>query len=259
MTSSELSFFRSANAYERFMGRYSRTLAPEFARAAAVASGQRVLDVGCGTGALSVVLADLVGADHVAAVDPSEPFVEQCRANVPGVDIRSAPAEALPFEDGTFDRTLAQLVFHFVADPAAAVAEMKRVTRPGGTVAACVWDMTGGMTMIRAYWDAAREADKDAPDERERFGGRPGQLVDLWRGAGLRDVTDSSLEVSSPYEDFDELWQSFRGGEGPIGTHAASLEGAKHDAVRDALQHRVGSPEGPFELTARAWCAIGTV
>jgi SAM-dependent methyltransferase len=259
MTSSEPSLFRSANAYERFMGRYSRTLAPEFTGAAGVASGQRVLDVGCGTGALTVVLADLVGADHVAAVDPSEPFVEQCRANVPGADIRSAPAEALPFEDGTFDCTLAQLVFHFVADPAAAVADMKRVTRPGGTVAGCVWDMTGGMTMIRAYWDAAREADKDAPDEKERFGGRPGQLVDLWRAAGLRDVTDSSLEVSSPYEDFDELWQSFRGGEGPVGTHAASLEGAKHDAVRDALHRRVGSPEGPFELTARAWCAIGTV
>jgi SAM-dependent methyltransferase len=256
MTSST-SFFQSADAYERYMGRYSRTLAPEFARAAGIASGQRVLDVGCGTGALTVVLADLVGADHVAAVDPSEPFVEQCRANVPGADVRVAPAEALPFEEGTFDRALAQLVFHFVSAPAAAVAEMKRVTRPGGSVAACVWDMTGGMTMIRAYWDAACEADPDAPDEKERFGGRPGQLVELWRAAGLRDVTDSTLEVSSHYEDFNELWQSFRPGEGPVGAHAASLEGAKHDAVRDALHRRVGSPEGPFELTARAWYAAG--
>jgi SAM-dependent methyltransferase len=257
MTSSP-SFFTSADAYERFMGRYSRALAPEFARAAGVASGERVLDVGCGTGALTVVLADLVGVDHLAAVDPSEPFVEQCRANVPGADVRLGPAEALPFEDGTFDRALAQLVFHFVSDPAAAAAEMKRVTLPGGKVAACVWDMTGGMMMIRAYWDAAREADPDAPDEIERFGGRRGQLVDLWRAAGLRDVTDSLLEVSSHYKDFDELWQSFRGGEGPVGVHAASLEGAKHDAVRGALHRRVGSPEGPFELTARAWYAVGT-
>jgi SAM-dependent methyltransferase len=129
----------------------------------------------------------MVGADHVAAVDPTEPFVEQCRLNVPGADVRLAPAEAIPFEDASFDRTLAQLVFHFVSDPIAAAGEMKRVTRPGGKVAACVWDMTGGMTMIRAYWEAAREADPDAPAETERFGGKSGQVADLWRAAGLRE------------------------------------------------------------------------
>jgi SAM-dependent methyltransferase len=252
-------FFSDADAYENFMGRYSRVLAPEFARAAGVEAGQRVLDVGCGPGALTAVLAGMVGADHVAAVDPTEPFVEQCRLNVPGADVRLAPAEALPFEDESFDRTLAQLVFHFVSDPIAAVGEMKRVTRPGGKVAACVWDMTGGMTMIRAYWDAAREADPGAPAETERFGGQPGQVADLWRAAGLRDVEDTSLRVSTRYQDFDELWQSFRRGEGPIGAHAASLEGEKHDAVRDALHRRIGSPDGPFELTASAWCAVGTV
>jgi len=258
MTSPGSSFFTNADAYERFMGRYSRSLAPEFARAAGVSAGQQVLDVGCGTGALTTVLAQIVGAEQVSAVDPAEPFVEQCRANVPGADVRVGPAEALPFEDQAFDRALAQLVFHFVSDPAAAVAEMKRVSHPGGQVAACVWDMTGGMTMIRAYWDAAREADPDAPDEIERFGGKPGQLVDLWREAGLEDLTDCALEVSSRYEDFDELWQSFRRGEGPVGAHAASLRGAKHDAVRDALHRRVGSPAGSFELTARAWCVVGT-
>src|SRR4051812_41713679 len=209
MTSPPSNFFSNADAYDCFMGRYSRVLAPEFARAAGVASGQRVLDVGCGPGALTSVLASIVGADHVAAADPTEPFVDQCRLSVPGADVRLAPAEALPFEAESFDRTLAQLVFHFVSDPIAAAGEMKRVTRAGGKVAACVWDMTGGMTMIRTYWEAAREVDPAAPAETERFGGKPGQVADLWRAAGLRDVEETSLRVSTRYQDFDELWQSF--------------------------------------------------
>jgi SAM-dependent methyltransferase len=252
--------FRKADAYERFMGRYSRPLAHEFARAAGVVAGERVVDVGCGTGALTSVLAELVGPDRVAAADPSEPFVDSCRANVPGADVRVGPAEALPFADGGFDRALAQLVFHFVDDPAAAAREMMRVTRHGGTVAACVWDFTGGMTMLRAYWDSAREVDPSAPDEIERFGGRPGQLATLWHEVGLRDVTDSLLAVSSRYDDFDELWQSFIGGAaGPVGAHLASLDDAARETLRGALRLRLGSPGGPFELTARAWCAVGVV
>jgi SAM-dependent methyltransferase len=257
---SDQALFRKADAYERFMGRYSRPLAHEFARATGVAAGERVLDVGCGTGALTSVLAERVGPDHVAAADPSEPFVDQCRVNVPGADVRVGPAEALPFADRGFDRALAQLVFHFVDDPAAAAGEMMRVTRHRGTVAACVWDFTGGMTMVRAYWDSAREVDPNAPDEIERFGGRPGQLAALWRAVGLRDVTDSSLAVSSRYDDFDELWQSFRGGAaGPVGAHLASLDETAREALRETLRRRLGSPGGPFELTARAWCAIGVV
>ena len=252
--------FQKADAYERFMGRYSRPLAHEFARATGVAAGERVVDVGCGTGALTSVLAALVGPDHVAAADPSEPFVAQCRANVPGADVRVGPAEALPFADRTFDRALAQLVFHFVDDPAAAAGEMMRVTRDGGTVAACVWDFTGGMTMLRAYWDSAREVDPNAPDEIQRFGGRPGQLAALWHEVGLRDITDSSLAVSSRYNDFDELWQSFlEGAAGPVGAHVASLDETSREALRGALRRRLGSRAGPFELTARAWYAVGVV
>jgi SAM-dependent methyltransferase len=252
--------FQSVDAYERFMGRYSWPLAREFVRAAGVAAGERVVDVGCGTGALTSVLAELVGAERVAAADPSEPFVEQCRARVPGADVRVGPAEALPFDDDTFDCALAQLVFHFVSNPAAGVAEMARVTRTGGRVAASVWDFTGGMTMLRAYWDSAREVDPNAPDEIERFGGRPGQLGALWRDAGLRDVVDGSLTVSSHYQDFEELWQSFLGrAAGPVGAHVALLDESRREAVRGALRRRLGSPAGAFTMSASAWYAVGVV
>jgi SAM-dependent methyltransferase len=256
---SDTQMFRKADAYENFMGRYSRPLGPEFAQASRVERGQRVIDVGCGTGALTSVLADIVGADHVAGVDPSEPFVEQCRENVRGADIRVGPAEALPFGDAEFDRALSQLVFHFVDDPGASVSEMARVTRPGGVVSACVWDMTGGMTMIGAYWAAVSEAGVPGRSEVERFGGKPGELAGLWRDVGLRDVDDSAITVSSAYRDFDELWATFRAGVGPVGIHAESLEGDALDAVLEALRRNVGSPDGAFELTATAWFAAGTV
>ena len=251
--------FLDADAYQRFMGRYSDPLSRELVRVAGVAPGERVLDVGCGTGALTGVLAEIVGAELAAGVDPSEPFVQRARERVPGADVRVAPAEALPFEDDTFDVALAQLVFHFVSDPATAVSEMARVTRPGGRVAACVWDFTGGMTMIRAYWDAAHAVDPDAPDEAERFGGAPGELAALWRDAGLRDVEDGSLTVSSGYAGFDELWESVLGAAGPVGVHAASLDAARRTAITAELHRRIGSPAGAFTLTASAWYAIGVV
>jgi SAM-dependent methyltransferase len=251
--------FANAVAYQRFMGRYSDKLSHEFVRAAGVSPGSKVIDVGCGAGALTVGLAGIVGAENVAGVDPSEPFVVEARTRVPGADLRVGPAESLPFEDATFDASLSQLVFHFVQDPAASVAEMRRVTRPGGRVAACVWDMTGGMTMLRSYWDAAREAGATGPDEVERFGGQPGQLAQLWRDAGLREVVDESLTVSAAYEDFDELWSSFLGAAGPVGAHAVSLDEQQAAAVSGALHRRIGSPDGPFTLTAKAWYTAGLV
>ena len=256
---SEPVLFANAAAYQTFMGRYSDRLAPEFARMAGVAAGQRVVDVGCGAGALTTVLAGIVGPEDVAGIDPSEPFVAEARRRVPGADLRVGPAEALPFEDAEFDTAVSQLVFHFVNDPAKAVAEMRRVTRPGGRIAACVWDMTGGMTMISSYWAAAREAGMTGPDETERFGGHPGQLAGLWRDAGLRDVVDETLTVCADYRDFDELWQSFLGAAGPVGAHAASLDAENAAAVSDALRRRLGAPEGTFSLTARAWYAAGMV
>lgn len=251
--------FANADAYQNLMGRYSDPLALEFAAAAGVAAGQRVLDVGCGPGALTTVLAGIAGAENVAGVDPSEPFVEAARARVPGADLRVGPAESLPFEDDTFDRALAQLVFHFVADPAQSAAEMARVTRPGGRIAACVWDMTGGMTLLRNYWEAAREVDPAAPGEDKRFGGMPGQLAELFRDAGLGDAAGGPLTVTSRYADFDELWSSLTAGVGLVGLHAASLDEEQAKALADLLHQRLGSPEGAFDLQATAWCAVGTV
>ncbi len=246
------------DGYDRFMGRYSARLAVEFAKAAAVGPGQRVLDVGCGPGALTHVLAELVGPENVAGIDPTEAFVEQTRDLVSGADLRVAPAEAIPFAEDMFDRTLSQLVFHFVQDPAASLAEMMRVTQPGGMVAACVWD-GDGMTMIRSYWQAARELDPTASPESERFGSKPGQLAGLWRRAGLRDVRDGTLAVSATYDDFEEFWAAMLVAPGPIGVHRASLDAATSERLRAALRRQLGSPEGPFELTATAWYAVGTV
>lgn len=259
MPSGDRAFFQAADAYERFMGRYSRPLARELVRVAGIEPGERVLDIGCGTGAFAELLAETVGVRNVAAVDPSQPFVEGCRANVPGADVRVGTAESLPWEDDCFDCAVAQLVFHFVDDPPRALEEMARVTRPGGRVAACVWDMAGGMTMLAAYWDAAREVDPTIPGEAARFGTAKGQLAGLWRDGGLRDVEEGTITTASRYESFDELWHGFLAGTGPAGAHASSLDPGRQDAVRAAYRRRVGCPEGQFELEATAWYVVGTV
>src|SRR5213595_1999331 len=160
-----MTFDASAEKYDRLVGRYLPELATAFADAAAIRAEMTVLDVGCGPGGLTRELVRSVGADAVAAVDPSRPFVAACRERNPGVDVREAVAEELPFEDGAFDAALASLVVHFMRDAEAGVREMARVTRQGGVVAACVWDMTEGMTTLRTFWDSASVLDTDAPDE----------------------------------------------------------------------------------------------
>ncbi len=240
------------------MGRYSRTLAVPFADAAGIAAGQRAVDVGCGPGALTGVLVERLGAPAVAAVDPSERFVRSCAERFPGVDVRRAEAEALPLADGAHDAALAQLVLHFVSDPTQAVHEMARVVRPGGAVAACVWDFAEGMQMLRVYWDAALAVDPSAPDEaRTRRFGRPGEIPALFEAAGLRDVRECTLGVESTYRDVDELWSSLLLGIGPAGSHCVSLPARERERVRLELVARLGSPPGPFTLSATARCAVG--
>ena len=253
-------FQGSGESYDRFMGRYSAPLAVAFCDALGVAPGQDVLDVGCGPGALTAELVRRLGAEHVTAIDPSESFVEACRARHPGVDVRLGRAEQLPYEDGRFDAALSQLVLHFVSDPETAAAEMRRVVRPGGIVAASVWDLAEGMTMIRMFWDAAKTVRPTAPTEGEtrRFG-RRGEIAELFRDAGLADVTDSSLEVSAGYEDFDDFWTPFLTATGPAGAFVESLDEDAKDRLRAELRDELGSPGGPFTLTARGWYASGRV
>jgi SAM-dependent methyltransferase len=250
-----MTFWAAADAYDRFMGRYSSKLAPAFADFAGVREGQRVLDVGCGPGALTAVLVERLGASSVAAVDPSEPFVAAARERHPGVDVRQAPAEELPFEDGEFDAALAQLVVHFMADPVRGLEEMKRVVRPGGVVAACVWDHAGGQTPLAPFWDAVHEMDPEEEGEGTLAGGRRGHLSELMAEAGLREVEETALPVHVEHSTFEEWWEPFTLGVGPAGAYLAKLSDDAQDELRASCRERL--PEPPFTLPARAWTGLG--
>jgi SAM-dependent methyltransferase len=257
------SFRASADAYDRLMGRYARSLAPAFVAELNLAPDAHVLDVGCGPGALTAALAERVGAERVAAVDPSEPFVEACAARVPGADVRAAAAEDLPHPDAGFDAALSQLVVNFMADAPTGVREMARVTRPGGTVASCVWDYAGEMTMLRTYWDAAIAVDPERAtelDEGRRMPYcRPDDLAALWNEAGLGDVRTTDVDARASYTDFEDFWEPFTTGVGPSGSYCVSLDDDLRAALREECARRLGSPDGEFELPARAWMVRGEV
>lgn len=252
-----MSFNVAADAYDRFMGRYSRHLAAQMADLADVAAGQRALDVGCGPGALTTELVTRLGASSVAAVDPSASFVEAARERVPGVDVRLASASELPFANATFDAALAQLVVHFMPDPVAGLREMARVTRSGGVVAACVWDHAGGEGPLGAFWDAVRELDPSAHDESDLPGARRGHLQELFEAAGLQHVVESSVSSRVEHPTFEDWWEPFTGGVGPAGAYVATLDEPARTALRDRCSAILGP--APFVITARAWAARGTV
>jgi SAM-dependent methyltransferase len=252
-----MSFSAGADAYDRFMGRYSGPLAPRLADFAGIAAGRKVLDVGCGPGALTAELVARLGADAVTAVDPTEPFVAAARGRHPGVDVRRAAAEDLPFADGEFDAALAQLVVHFMADPVAGLREMARVTRPGGVVAACVWDHAGGQGPLSAYWEAVRALDPGAEDERGLAGAREGEMARLLRAAGLRDVEEDALSVAVEHPTFEEWWEPFTLGIGPAGRYVTGLDEPRRDRLRERCREML--PAAPFVLSARAWTARGLV
>ena len=248
-------FTVAAEAYDRFMGRYSIPLAPGFCEFSQIAAGQRVLDVGCGPGALTAELVRRLGPAGVFAVEPSEPFVEAARERHPGVDVRQAAAEHLPFPDDEFDASLAQLVVHFMASPIEGLGEMARVTRPGGVVAACVWDHAGGEGALSRFWAAARELDPEVEDESELAGSRRGHLGELFREAGLEEVEETVLSVSVEHATFDQWWEPFTFGVGTVGAYLSQLDHEQQTRLREHC--RDAFPEDGLVLDARAWAARG--
>lgn len=252
-----MSFAVDADAYDRFMGRYSVPLAPKLADLAGIAGAQRVLDVGCGPGALTAELVRRLGAGLVSAVDPSEPFVEAARERHPGVAVRRASAERLPFDDDTFDATLAQLVVHFMAHPGTGLGEMARVTRPGGVIAACVWDHAGGQGPLSRFWEAARELDPDVDDESKLAGASEGHLAQLFEEAGLRQIVPNALTVDVEHPTFEEWWEPFTLGVGPAGAFATALDPVRQAELGELCRKLLPTP--PFVLRATAWAARGLV
>ncbi|HEV2873542.1 MAG TPA: methyltransferase domain-containing protein, partial [Thermoleophilaceae bacterium] len=255
-------FQTPADAYDRHIGRYGRELARALLAEAGVRAGRRALDVGCGPGALTAELVALLGEARVTAVDPSVPFADACRRRHPGVRVEVAAAEALPFGDAAFDHALCQLVVNFMTDPPAGVGEMRRVARPGGTVAAAVWDYAGEMTLLRRFWDAAVALDPAAEklDEGVRMPFcTPAELGELLSTAGLAEVDVGPAVVSAGYDGFEDLWRPLESGVGPSGAYAAGLPAERREALKEELRRRLGVGNEPFRLTARAWIAAGRV
>ena len=251
-----VSLDNAAAAYDLFTGRFSGALARRFFDVVDASPGQRLLDVGCGPGALTRLLVDRVGASGVAAVDPSEAFVEAARARLPGVDVRRAAAEELPYADRTFDATFAQLVVHFMANPVAGLREMARVTKRRGVVAACVWDNAGGAGPLSPLWRAARALDPDVRDESGGAGAREGHLAELAREAGLARIKSSRLTVEVPFQTFHEWWEPFTLGVGSGGAYVQGLDEQHRESLRTRLEDVLGP--GPFSASASAWSICAT-
>ena len=253
----------AGDAYEPYVGRWSRLVAAELLAWLAVPPGARWLDVGCGTGALSRTILDRAAPEAVTGLDASAGFVQHAAARVADrrASFRVGDAQALPFDDGAFDAAVSGLVLNFVPAPARMVAEMRRVVRQGGAVALYVWDYADGMALMRHFWDAAAALDPAARplDEGRRFPiCRPEPLAALFRDAGLADVDVRALDVPTVFRDFDDYWTPFLGGQGPAPGYCSSLDEARRTALREAIRARLPvQPDGRIPLTARAWAARG--
>lgn len=258
-------FFAQSAAYEQFMGRWSRLVAPLFVRFASVGERDIVLDVGSGTGSLAVAVAEARPETRITGVDPSAAYVRyaQGRATAPGMQFIVGDAQALNLPDATFDTTLSLLVMNFIPDPAKAVREMVRVTRPRGTVAAGVWDYGEGMEMLRTFWDEAVALDPavEPRDERHMPLCKRGELAALWRGQGLERVEEQPIDVELRFASFEDYWTPFLGGQGPAGAHAAALPEGRRRELESRLRQRLlgARPDGPITLRARVWAVKGLV
>lgn len=249
----------AADAYVQFMGRFSARLSAPFADVGlnGVDPSERVLDVGCGPGILTSELVQRQGEANVSAVDPVAAFVRATAASYPAADVRLGSAEDLPFPDDTFGATLAQLVVHFMSNPAAGVGEMARVTAPGGRVSACVWDHAGGTGALSSFWRVVKRYDPEAADEGGLAGSSAGDLTRLFVGAGLREVEETMLTVSREFVTFEEWWEPFTLAVGPAGAYVRSLNQIERAGLVDALREEYGA--GPMTIQASAWTATGLV
>jgi SAM-dependent methyltransferase len=255
--------FGGSDAYERFMGRWSRQLAPLMMRFASVTDGQAILDCGTGTGALALEIARALPAAQATGVDPSSAYVREAqrRASDGRVRFLVGDVQALPLPDASFDAALSMLVMNFVPDPARALREMTRVTQVNGIVAAAVWDYGAGMEMLRAFWDEAVALDPAARDERRMPLCEDGELAALWRAGGLQQVEDQALTIDLTFASFDDYWSPFLGGQGPAGAYIATLSEDARRALESRLRTRLLSErqDGAFTLRARAWAVRGVV
>ena len=252
--------FTDALAYEGFMGRWSRRVAPLLVEFAKIDDRGRLLDVGCGTGSLTRALLGVTRRAEIVGIDPVATFVEYVRAQVKEarVSFEVGDAQALPYPDASFDCALSCLVFHFIPDALRGAREVRRVTRPGGTVAACTWDARG-LEMTSLFWDAAVELDPAAEAKRRRPLSQAGQLAELWQAAGFRAVEERPLEITMDFASFEDYWRPQETGVGPTGAHVATLGPAQRAALRSGLEARLrpyGAP-GPFSLRAKALAVRG--
>jgi SAM-dependent methyltransferase len=265
LTEAEAKMFAASAGYERFMGRWSRLLAPPYIAFAGVKNGDRVLDVGAGTGSLALAVEASMPASQIVGIDPSEGFIAHAKRSAKSTraHFQVGDAQALNFKDGSFDNTMSLLVMNFVPDHNKAIAEMRRVTRPQGIVSSCVWDYDAGMQMLRFFWDEAVAIDPaiEPKDERHMKLSRQGQLGELWRKAGLVNVKEEALVIDQAYTSFHDYWEPFTKGAGPGGAFVVSLPEGRRQQLETRMRRRLlgDRPDGPFKLTARAWCVRGEV
>ncbi|HXH50318.1 MAG TPA: methyltransferase domain-containing protein [Terriglobia bacterium] len=253
--------FGDAHNYERFMGRWSEVAAPLFAKFAGIPDRGKVLDIGCGTGSLALAISGSCPLCQVEGIDLSREYIAFARTRTKNSHVRfqTGDAQKLPFATGTFDAAVSLLVFNFIPNPARALSEARRVTRPGGSVSAAVWDYGEGMRMLRIFWDAAGALDPSAErlDEKYMPLCRKGELSELWARGGLQKVGELPLEITMKFENFDDYWDPFLLGQGPAGAYVKSLPKPRISALREEVRKRLGEPRGTFTLPSRMWAVRG--
>lgn len=258
--------FENAGQYERFMGRWSRLVAPLLMDFADLSNRSRVLDAGSGTGSLAFAIAERNAQSRIVGIDPSREYVAYANSRNPfpdRVSFQIGDARQLQFPDAAFDATLSLLVFNFIPDATKALLEMRRITRSGGTICAAVWDYGGEMRMLRTFWDAAviLDAGAETLDEKHMPLCRSGELSDLWRRCGLESVHERPIDITMRFKSFVDYWDPFLFGQGPAGSYVVRLNHERRQALRNEVKRRLllSAEDTPFVLPARAWAVRGIV